>query len=205
MQALLQDLRSGARTLAKEPGYTLIVVMILSLGIGANTAIFSVVNAVLFRPMPGFETGRVVVLFTKTADGDQGGVHGEHIRDWRTQTTVFERIEAGNDLPFTLTGVDPPESVSAAIVTPGYFTIYRIQAAYGRLFLPEEEKPGRGRVAVLDFDFWQRRFVGDQGIVGRQIKLNQEDYTVVGIAPQGFHPLGRGHYWLVGYQRVGRQ
>ncbi len=146
-----QDVRYGVRTLWKRPGFAVATVLTLALTIGANTAIFSVVNAVLFRPLPGYETNR-----------------------------------------FTLTGVNPPESLQAAIVTPGYFTLYRLQAAYGRLFSPNEEQPGRGRVAVLDYDFWQRRFGGDPRIVGGNIKLNQHDYTVVGIVPRDFHPLGRG-------------
>ena len=190
LEDVWQDLRYGARMLLKQPGFTLIAVITLALGIGANTAIFSVVNAVLLRPLPGDETGRLVVIWGKTPYSDKEGAGGDTIKEWRKQAQSFEQIEAGEGFPYTLTGVDPPESIQAAVVTAGYFSLHRAQAAVGRLFLPGEDSAGRDHVAVLDYDYWQRRFGGDPAMVGKTIKLNKEDYLVVGITPAGFRPLG---------------
>ena len=191
LEDVWQDLRYGARMLLKQPGFTLIAVITLALGIGANTAIFSVVNAVLLRPLPGDETGRLVVIWGKTPYSDKNGAGGDTIKEWRKQAQSFEQIEAGEAFPCVLTGVDPPESTQGAIVTAGYFSLYRAQAAIGRLFLPGEDSAGRDHVVVLDYDYWQRRFGGDPAIVNKSIKLNKKDYLVVGITPAGFRPAGQ--------------
>src|SRR5262249_28009894 len=190
-EEIWQDLRYGARMLLKQPGFTLIAVITLALGIGANTAIFSVVNAVLLRPLPGDETGRLVIIWVKTPYTDKDGAGGDTIKEWRKQAQSFEQIEAGEAFPCALTGVDPPESTQGGIVTGGYFSLYRAQAAIGRLFLPGEDSVGRDHVVVLDYDYWQRRFGGDPAMVGKTIKLNKEDYVVVGITPAGFRQAGQ--------------
>src|SRR5262245_5214084 len=187
---MIQDLRYGVRMLLRQKSFTVVAILTLALGIGANTAIFSMVNAVLLRPLAGDESGRLVVIWGKTPYNDQDGVGGETIKEWRKQAQSFERIEAGEVFPYTLTGVDPPESAQGAIVTAGFFSLYRVRATIGRLFLPGEDSAGRDHVVVLDYDYWQRRFGGDPAIVGKTIKLNKEDYLVVGIAPAGFRPLG---------------
>jgi predicted permease len=196
LEDLAQDLRYGARMLRTQPGFTLIAALTLSLGIGANTAIFSVVNSVLLRPLPGFETDRLIIISQKTQESDQSDVWTETVKEWRRQANSFEQLEAGQFLPYTVGG-DPPESSQAAVVTSGYFALYRAQAAHGRLFLPGEDQPGRDRVVVLDHAYWQRRFGADPQVIGQTIRLNKEDYVVVGVAPADFHPLGRG--WVQFY------
>jgi putative ABC transport system permease protein len=188
---MFQDLRFGVRMLLKNPGLTLIAIFTLGLGIGANTAIFSVVNAVLLRPLPGFETDRLVIIRQKTIESDSNDAGGEAVKVWRQRAQSFEQIEAGTFASYTVAG-DPPESLQATLITAGYFSLYRVRAALGRLFLPGEDSAGRDRVAVLDHDYWQRRFRGDPQIVGQTIKLNKEDFVIVGVAPGDFHPLGRG-------------
>jgi putative ABC transport system permease protein len=189
---MIQDLRFGLRMMRTQPGFTLIAVITLALGVGANAAVFSVVNAALLRPLPGYETNRLVVIWAKTPYNDENGVGGDLVREWRKQAQSFEQFEAGTSIPYTLTGVNPPEAAQAAIVTAGYFSLYRAQAALGRLFAPGEDGAGRDHVTVLDHDYWLRRFGGDPAIVGKTIKINREDYVVVGVAPADFHPLGRG-------------
>jgi len=192
---MLQDLRYGARMLLKHRGLTIVGALTLALGIGVNTAIFSVVNAVLLRPLPGYETGRLVIIWGKTPYSDADDVTGDVFKEWRKQAQSFEQIEAGAFIPYSVTGVDARESaeaVEAVIVTPGYFSLYRAQAAMGRLFLPGEDSAGRDHVVVLDHDYWRRRFGADPAIFGKTIHLNREEYIVVGITPADFHPLGRG-------------
>ncbi|MBO0858154.1 MAG: ABC transporter permease [Chloracidobacterium sp.] len=192
---MFQDLRYGARMLLKHRGLSIVAALTLALGIGVNTGIFSVINGVLLRPLPGYETGRLVIIWGKTPYSDDDNVTGPVFKEWRKQAQSFERIEAGVSVPCSVTGIDarePVESVEAVIVTPGYFSLYRAQAAMGRLFLPGEDSPGRDHVVVLDPDYWRRRFSGDPDIVGKTIHLNREEYVVVGVAPSDFHPLGRG-------------
>jgi putative ABC transport system permease protein len=191
MQTLWQDLRYGARMLLKKPRPTMFAAITLALGIGANTAIFSVVHAVLLRPLPGYETNRLVIIWQKTLESDSNGAGNEAVKAWRQRAQSFEQIEAGTSAPYTVAG-DPPESLQATIITPGYFSLYRVHAVLGRLFLPGEDSTGSDHVAVLDHDYWQRRFGGDPQIVGQTIKLNKEDFVIVGVAPADFHPLGRG-------------
>jgi FtsX-like permease family protein/MacB-like protein len=162
---MFQDLRFGVRMLLKNPGFTLITIFTLGLGIGANTAIFSVVNAVLLRPLPGFETDRLVIIWQKTIESDSNDVGSEAVKAWRQRAQSFEQIEAGTSASYTVAG-DLPESLQATLITTGYFSLYRVRAASGRLFLPGEDSVGRDRVAVLDHDYWQRRFRGDPQIVG---------------------------------------
>jgi putative ABC transport system permease protein len=187
---MFQDMRFGLRMLLKHKLFAVVAALTLALGIGANTAIFSVVNAVLLRPLPGDETGRLVVIWGKTPYGDKNGAGGDTIKEWRKQAQSFEQIEASGILPCALTGVDPPESTQAWVVTAGYFSLYRAQAAIGRLFLPGEDSAGRDHVVVLDYGYWQRRFGGDPAIVGKTIKLNKEDYLVVGVSSADFPPFG---------------
>jgi predicted permease len=191
LEEIWQDLRYGARMLRKDPVFTFIAIATLALGIGGNTAIFSVLNAVLMRPLPGYQTDRLVIIRQKTPYQEYYDVPGDTIREWRRQAQSFEQIEAGNFWSCAVAG-NPPESVQAVITTAGYFSLYRVHALLGRLLTPEDERPGHGRVAVLDYEYWRRRFGGAPQVVGRTIKLDKIDYLVVGVVPEDFHPLGRG-------------
>jgi putative ABC transport system permease protein len=184
------DLRFAWRQLRSAPTASLIVILTFAAGIGLNTALFSVVEALLLRALPGFETDRIVTIWERHGPVSADSVNGDTVRAWRSQAKSFERIEAGVFEPFNLTGVEPAEVVQAAALTAGYFRLYRVQAAHGRTFLPEEETSGHNHVAVLDDAFWRRKFAADPQIVGRSIRLDRQSYLVAGVLPPGFHPLG---------------
>jgi predicted permease len=191
IEDLWQDLRYGARMLRKDRVFTFIAIATLALGIGGNTAIFSVLNTVLMRPLPGYQTDRLVIIREKTLYQEYYDVPGDTIREWRKQAQGFEQIEAGNFWSCNVAG-NPPESAQAVITTAGYFSLYRVSALLGRLLSTDDERPGRNRVAVLDFEYWRRRFGGDPQAVGRTIRIDKTDYLIAGVVPEDFHPLGRG-------------
>jgi putative ABC transport system permease protein len=191
LEEIWQDLRYGARMLRKDPVFTFIAIATLALGIGGNTAIFSVLNAALMRPLPGYQTDRLVIIREKTLYQEYYDVPGDTIREWRKQAQSFEQIEAGNFWSCNVAGT-PPESAQAVITTAGYFSLYRVRALLGRLLSQDDERPGRNRVAVLDYEYWRRRFGGDLQAVGRTIRIDKIDYLIAGVVPEDFHPLGRG-------------
>jgi putative ABC transport system permease protein len=181
---LWQDLRYGARMLAKQPGFTLIAVITLALGIGANTAIFSIVNAVLLRPFPFPAPERLVTLGEYTSGGS---VSYPNFVDWRVQHTVFEAISAvrGNE-SFNLTGSGEPERLQGRLVSAEFFSTLGVKPVVGRDFLAEEDRPGATPAVILNYGLWQRRFSADPGIIGQQLTLNNQRVTVVGVTPPGF-------------------
>ena len=187
MGTLFQDLRYGLRVLAKNPGFTAVAVLTLALGIGANTAIFSVVNTVLLKPLPYAQPDRLVAVELTNARGAPatGSLSFPNFFDLRARNHVFEHFVTGHDANLTLTGYGVPVQLDAGMVTWDMFPALGIQPALGRGFLPSEEKPGT-HVVVLSHKLWQSQFGGDRNIVGRSITLNQLPYTVVGVAPSGF-------------------
>ncbi len=192
MQMLLQDLRYGVRMLLKKPGFTLIVVVTLALGIGANSAIFSVVNAVLLRPLPFKESERLVLIReTKVPQFPEFAVAPANFLDWQKQNTVFERLVATRRGTLNLTGKGDPEQLRNLSVTDGFVTMLGIQPQLGRTFLPEESQPGQNNVALLSHGLWQRRFGGDPKIINQTISLDGQSYTVVGVMPASFYFLDR--------------
>src|SRR5262245_354984 len=200
MQTLWQDLRYGARMLLKEPGFTLVAILTLALGIGTNTAIFTVINAALLRPLP-YEDAEGLVVVTTTMRRETVEVRSSSYPDfvdWRDQNTVFERIAARAEASFTLTGDAGPERVDGELVSADYFPLLRARAAFGRTFLPEEDSaPDMRRVALVGHRLWQRRFGGSPALVGRTIQLNDGNYTVVGIMPEGFRGVSdEAEIWL---------
>ncbi|HKQ78980.1 MAG TPA: ABC transporter permease [Blastocatellia bacterium] len=200
MQTLLQDLRYGARMLLKKPGFTLVAALTLALGVGANTAIFTVINAALLCPLPYPDSERLVVVAT-TMRRDTVEVRSTSYLDfvdWRDQNTVFERIAARASNSFTLTGGAGPENVNGELVSADYFPLLRAQAALGRTFLPEEDRaPDTHRVAVVGYGLWQRRFGGAPALVGQTVQLNGADYAVVGVMPDGFRGVSdQSEIWL---------
>jgi putative ABC transport system permease protein len=183
---MFQDLRYGVRMLLKQPGFTLIAVLTLGLGIGANTAIFSVVNAVLLRALPFKDTGRLVALWESNPQNPQNEVAAANFLDWRAQNQVFEQLAALSYASVALTGEAEPERLQAVVVTPSFFATLGAQARLGRTFLPAEERPDAPRVVVLSHDLWQRRFAADPNLIGKTIMLNGLNRTVVGVMPPGF-------------------
>jgi predicted permease len=184
VESTLQDLRYAVRTLAKNPGFSLIAIIILALGIGANTAIFSVVSAVLLRPLPYPEPDRLVRIWERLIKEDgRNLVSDADFYDWRERNRVFENIAAWNGTTFDLTEGAEPERIGAAVVSPSYFDVLGVKPMLGRGFLPEEELPGAANVAVINHSLWQRRFAADPSIIGRKIPLSGESYEVIGVLP----------------------
>jgi putative ABC transport system permease protein len=193
MQSLWQDLRYGARMLLKKPGFTLIAVLTLALGIGANTAIFSLVDAVLLRPLPFSDPERLVMVWEDaTRIGFPRNTPAPaNYADWKAQNKVFEELAALDWRSYALTDEGEPEKVEAQAVTANFFPLLGVQPLLGRAFTPEEDKPGTNRVALISYGLWQRRFGGDQAVVGKEILLDGQKSTVLGVMPRGFQFLAK--------------
>lgn len=188
VESLIQDLRFGLRMLRKSPGFTSVAVLTLALGIGANTAIFSVVNTVLLRPLPYKDANRLVTIwsYNRPQGYDTDLVSPLDFADWRSQNHVFEDMAASTDVQYTLTGEGEPAPVTAYSFTADYFHVLGAAPLLGRTFLREEEEPGKNHVAVLSYSFWQKRFGGRPDAVGKSLVLDGAPYTVVGVMPPEF-------------------
>jgi putative ABC transport system permease protein len=195
MRTLIQDLRYAMRTLRKNPGFTAIAVLTLALGIGANTAIFSVVNGVLLRPLPFRDPSRLV-LIAERSPFPVISTSRENYLDWRDQSHSFEAMEATRSGSITLTGAGEPERLNVRMATAGLFSMLGINAWIGRTFLCEEDSAGGTPVALLSYGLWQRRFGGSPDIIGTTINLDLQPYTVVGILPNGFQILQPADVYL---------
>lgn len=187
IQDLIQDLRYGVRTLQKSPGFAIAAVLILALGIGANTAIFSVVSAVLLHPLPFPQSDRLVsVRDFDTASGLPHSVASyPDFVDWRAQNRVFSSMTAYHDSDYTLTDTDEAAHLAGEVVTSGFLTTLGVRPEFGRGFLPDDEKPGH-YVVILSNHLWQSTFGADPTIVGRTVELNNEAYLVAGVMPPDF-------------------
>ena len=198
MGILWQDLRYGLRMLLKRPGFTLIAVVTLALGIGANTAIFSVVNAVVLRPLAFKEPDRLVMIWETMPGNDRRWVAPGNFVDWQKQNHSFEQIAGFANTNLNLTGTGEPEKLTGVAVSTNIFSTLGVEAALGRTFLPEDDTSAGGRVAVLSDGLWQRRFGADPNILGRAITLDDKSYTVVGVMPQGFRFPVQSEIWIPG-------
>jgi putative ABC transport system permease protein len=185
MHRLLQDARYALRLLAKSPAFTAIAILTLALGIGANTAIFTVVNAVLLRPLPFQDPSRLVLIAEKSPYPTITTSY-ENWQDWRDQSHSFESVEATRPSTIALTGTGEPERLNSQNMTAGIFPLLGVKAILGRTFLREEDRAGGAPVAVLSYGLWQRRFGASQEIIGKSINLDSQPYTVVGVLPAGF-------------------
>jgi putative ABC transport system permease protein len=179
---LLRDIRYGLRNLLKNPAFTLVAVVTLALGIGANTAIFSVVDAILFRPLPFADSGRLITLLH---DGRNPVANANYI-DWRDQTHSFDVMAAASAWSPNLTRDDPPEHLYGLTVTQNLLPMLGVQPSLGRLFLPGEDRLGATHEVILSHRLWQRRFHSDPAVLGRTITLDGAAYTIVGVMPQSF-------------------
>ncbi|PYU09637.1 MAG: hypothetical protein DMG37_22750 [Acidobacteria bacterium] len=190
IESVLQDLRYGVRTLGKNPGFTAVAVLTLVLGIGANTAVFTVVNGVLLRPMPFPEAERLVLVSLTPRGGPfewQPGVSDRDYLAFREQDQAFEHVASfTSQTTASLTGVGDPVQIPVAYVTPDFFLTLRTNPAIGRGFLTEEEEPGRDSVVVLSNELWKERFGADPGILGKTVRLDGISRSVVGVMPPGF-------------------
>src|ERR1700733_8405091 len=185
MESLMNDLRQGLRILRRSPGFTIAAVSTLALGIGANTAVFSVVNTVLLKPARFADPERTVWLSTTMPTGPDYGGSDPKFNMWRQQTNVLEDVTGQAYAKVNLTGVESPEQVQAARVTSAYFRLVGLPFAKGRGFIDEEDRPAGRRVVVLSDGFWKRHFGGDPGIIGTNMMLDGAPYEVVGITARG--------------------
>lgn len=195
--SILQDLRFATRTLRKRPLFTAIAVGTLGLGVGATTAIFSVVEGVLLRELPYERPGELVQVWTTFPEWEGRGGPISDLWDrfyfsypdfdqWRDGQTVYQDVALYNFNTLTLTGTGTPERISAGVATASLFPLLGVRPVVGRAFLPGEDGPGAQRVALLSYDFWQERFSGDRDILGESIALSDESFTIIGILPRGF-------------------
>jgi len=188
IQDFAQDLRFGLRMLRKSPGFTIVAVLTLALGIGANTAIFSVVNTVLVRPLPYPDSDRLVQIWSTNPNTNRWGMWTAYPRfeDWRRQNTVFEEMATVRTWVISIKGGDHPESLSGVITSSQIFQLLRVQPMLGRGFLPEEDQPGHDHVIILSYGLWQRRFGSDRGVIGHTVDVDDQRYTVIGVMAPDF-------------------
>jgi putative ABC transport system permease protein len=185
---LLQDLRYGIRTLARNPSFSVIAVLTLALAIGANTTMFTVVNGVLLKPLPFPQPDRLLILWERQlSDNTLGTVAPANFYDWREQTHSFAKMAALDPYPdFILNGYGDPQRLAGAAVSADFFSLLGISMALGRDFLSKEDRPGQNQVVVLSYRTWQRHFGGRSDIIGKQLNLNNSGYVVVGVLPRDF-------------------
>ncbi len=188
MGHLLNDLRYGARMLIKSRGFTVAAILSLAIGIGANTAIFSVINALLLRPLPYPDADRLVILWNRSPglNVEQDWFSPGQYLDVKAENQVFETVCVSIGASFNLTGQGGPEHIDGARVSSGFFQLFGARPFLGRVFLPEEDQPGRPATAILSQGFWQRRFGGDPGVIGRTLILNGANFEIVGVTQPGF-------------------
>ncbi|HMX28634.1 MAG TPA: ABC transporter permease, partial [Blastocatellia bacterium] len=188
METLRQDLWYGIRALAKKPGFTAVAVLSLAIGIGANSAIFSVTNALLLRPLPYKDAERLAILWNRSPGLGvaQDWFSPAQYWDVRTQNHVFEQTAVTIGGSFNLTGTGNPEHVDGARVSSSLFPLLGANALHGRVFSAEEDTPGKAQSVILSYGFWQRRFSSDAGVVGKTLALNGNNFTIVGVMPPGF-------------------
>jgi putative ABC transport system permease protein len=191
VETLWQDVRYGARMLGRSPGFTAVALLTLAIGIGANSAIFSFVNAILLRPLPYPESDRLVFLSEWSKQVPDMSFSLANFEDLRDQNRVFESLFAFRGQDYVLTGEGEAERLSGRQVTSGFFATLRLHPVIGRAFTRDEDRPGAERVALLGEGLWLRRFGGDPGVLGRRLVLDGEPYTVVGVLPDTLHSTFR--------------
>ena len=196
MATLWQDVRYGVRMLLKTPGVSVIVIIALALGIGANTAIFSVVNTVLLRPLPYEESDRLVFLNEKSPVLDEMSISYPNFTDWRSNMQTFEKMGVYNRASYNLTGAGEAERIVTGQVSADLFSVLRVKPLHGRLFTNDEDKPGGSPVVLLSYGLWQRRFGGQTSIINQPITLNSKQYVVIGIMPETYAYPSRVEMWV---------
>src|SRR5436190_1539224 len=196
MTTLLQDLRYGARILLKTPAVTAIVSLALALGIGANTAIFSVIDAVVLRPLPYDHPEELLFLNERSPVLDEMSISYPNFTDWRNQNHVFEKIGVYNRNSYNLTGYGEAERILTGQVSADLFSALRANALIGRVFTNEEDKPGGPPVVVLSYALWQRRFGAQGAILNQSLTLNGKGYTVIGVMPPDYAFPNRVEMWV---------
>jgi len=194
---MTQDLIYGLRWLRKNPGFTVLAVLMLAVGIGVNTAMFSVINAVLLQPLPYAEPDRIVWMNESGPEVANRHVSYPNFIDWRARNSVFESMSTFRGWSVNITGTDKPEALDARIVTADYFRVMRTTPLLGRDFTADDDKPGAPPVTIISYAFWQQRFAGDPNIAGKQILLDDKAHTVIGVTRQDFVHQGPPPLWVL--------
>lgn len=185
-----RDLRYGARQLRKAPGFATVAILTLALGIGATTAIFSIVNSVALQPLPYADSGRLVeILQVRASDQREFAPMVDTVEELQKHTSLFASIAASTGMHGNLIGVDYPARIFGNSVTQNYFSTLGVQPLFGRTFLPEEGVAGKGNVVILNYAFWLAQFNGSKSVLNQVITLNNQPYTIVGVMPPGFRTL----------------
>ena len=208
LSTLVQDIAFALRQLGKSPGRTIIAISVLALGLGANAAIFSVVNALLLQPLPYRDPDRLVQLFERDVIGEEpyNYVAPANYLDWRREARQFEQIAAADGGEFNLastSGEFAPERIDAAFPSDNLLTTYGVRPILGRNFRPDEDRPGAPHVALISYGLWQRRFAGSPEVLGRPVRLDNEDYQIIGVLPSWFmYPSRTTQVWVPLQQHV---
>jgi predicted permease len=193
---MIRELKHSIRSLLRHPGFAVVAVVTLTLAIGVNTTIFSVVNAVLLKALPFPEPQQLVAVQSVSEPGGLPGIAAFQYLAWKERNTFFDDLAAFSDDNFTLTGAGEPERISCARVTASLFTTLKVQPLRGRFFVPEEDKPGANKVAIVSERFWQQRYGRDEGILQGVLTLDKTPYSIVGVMPAGFRFPGEFDVWL---------
>ena len=201
LETLWQDIRYGARMLRKSPGFTIVAVLTLALGIGANAAIFSVVDAVLLRPLPYPDSNRLMMLYQAAPQMgvQKNGMSYPNFQDWERTAKNFEEMAAMRTTQFALSGTGEAVNIIGGAVTSGYFSMFRVSPILGRTFEPDDDTPGAAGVVVLSERLWRSQFGSDPSIIGKTIQLEQRPFTVIGVVPGNFRPQipdSRSVFWV---------
>ena len=182
MMSFWQDIRYGLRVLLKSPGFTAIAVLTLALGIGANTALFSVVNGVLLNPLPFPNPDRLVAVYSKTTEFQESSISYPNFLDWVKDNHSFSKLGAFRSEEYNMTGEGEPERLHGQMISADFFPALGVNPILGRYFLPEEDKPGAAPVAIIGDGLWKRKFGLSRDVLGKRIALNGKGYTVIGVA-----------------------
>src|SRR5678815_3272380 len=196
MDSIIKDIRYGVRGLLKHRGFTAIVVITLALGIGASTAIFSVVNSVVLRRLPYHNADRIIAIQELNPAGKRTQVTSANFLDWRAQSTAFEHLAAIKTTTANLALSDHAERIDLAQTNANFFDVFGVTPQYGRLFIPQDEQAGHAPVVIVSNALWQRRFGSDPSLVGKIITLDGNNFTVIGIAPPGFQYPDKTELWV---------
>src|SRR6266576_904916 len=197
MNALIKDIRYGVRSLLKRRSLTAVAIVTLALGIGANTAMFSVINAVLLRPLPYREPDRLVWMNETGPEVANRSVSYPNFVDWQARNTSFEAMSPFRGWSATMMGTDQPLDLDARIVGADYFKVMSVAPLLGRSFTSDDDRPGANPVTILSYGFWQSQFAGDRNIIGKTIILDDRAYGIVGVMPQSFQHQGPPPLWLL--------
>ena len=192
METFWNDLRYGWRVMRRSPGFAAVALLTLAIGIGANAAIFSIVNGVLLRPLPFPDSGRIVTIWETDPNRNvvRGTTSPAELLDWQDMNHSFAELSGWRSLLFTITGSGDAEQVHGSQVSGNFFRMLGVGPAIGRDFSKEDQQPGHEQVAILSYALWQRHYGGDSGILGKSILLDEKPYTIIGVLPRSFSLYG---------------